>query len=175
MNTIDVLKYGQQTILRTVEGFPASGVEIPGACGFWTVKDIIAHLTSYELLLVDVLSPFAGEPATHYLDRKATLGEQFNDAEVRARQGKTMKEVLDEFNAAYTRVMALAGRIPPEKLGQTGTIPWYGLEYSLEDYIVYTFYGHKREHSAQIAAFHDLLDGKTVSPLATRQNPLSMA
>ena len=30
-------------------------------------------------------------------------------------------------------------------------------EYSLEDFIVYTFYGHKREHSAQIAAFRDRL------------------
>ncbi len=38
-----------------------------------------------------------------------------------------------------------------------GTLPWYGMEYALDDFIVYTFYGHKREHSAQIAAFGDLL------------------
>ena len=37
------------------------------------------------------------------------------------------------------------------------SFPWYGKEYALDDFIVYTFYGHKREHSAQIAAFRDLL------------------
>jgi hypothetical protein len=27
----------------------------------------------------------------------------------------------------------------------------------LDDFIVYTYYGHKREHAAQIAAFRDRL------------------
>jgi len=29
------------------------------------------------------------------------------------------------------------------------------MDYALDDFIVYTNYGHKREHSAQIAAFRD--------------------
>jgi proline iminopeptidase len=29
------------------------------------------------------------------------------------------------------------------------------LEYALDDFIVYNYYGHKREHSAQIAVFRD--------------------
>ncbi len=39
----------------------------------------------------------------------------------------------------------------------SGPLPWYGPEYDLDDFIAYTFYGHKREHSAQIAAFADVL------------------
>ena len=39
---------------------------------------------------------------------------------------------------------------------QSGTLPWYGMEYALDDFLVYIYYGHKREHSAQIAAFRDL-------------------
>jgi hypothetical protein len=31
------------------------------------------------------------------------------------------------------------------------------MEYALDDYIVYAYYGHKREHSAQIAVFRDLV------------------
>ena len=51
--------------------------------------------------------------------------------------------------------MELIGRIPAETLRQSGTIPWYGAEYALDDLIVYLYYGHKREHAAQIAAFRD--------------------
>jgi hypothetical protein len=51
--------------------------------------------------------------------------------------------------------MELAGRLPAESYHQTGLIPWYGAEYDLDDFLVYTYYGHKREHGAQIAVFRD--------------------
>jgi len=69
-----------------------------------------------------------------------------------------MREVLDEFNDAHAQVMSLAERIRPEVFRQVGTLPWYGMDYSLDDVLVYMYYGHKREHSAQIAAFRDRLD-----------------
>ncbi|HXV43743.1 MAG TPA: hypothetical protein VEC96_11830 [Anaerolineae bacterium] len=82
---------------------------------------------------------------------------QFNDSEVELRQDKTMGEVLAEYNDTCAQVMTLAARIPAETFRQAGTLPWYGPEYDLDDYIVYSFYGHKREHSGQIAVFRDRL------------------
>jgi hypothetical protein len=137
MNAMDILKYGQATALQAIDGFPETAWETPGACGVWSVKDIIAHLASYEEVLVDILSAFVGRHPTPYLDKL---------------------EVLDEFNDAHAQVMSLAAQIRPEMFCHTGTLPWYGMEYSLDDVLVYMYYGHKREHSAQIAAFRDLLD-----------------
>jgi DinB superfamily len=158
MNAIDILKYGQQTVLQTLTEFPEAGVQTPGACGVWSVKDIIAHLASYEEVLVDVLSTFVGKHPTPYLDKFTEPGGQFNDSEVGLRKGKTMREVLQEFNDAHAQVISLAAKIRPEQFRYNGTLPWYGMEYALDDFIVYAFYGHKREHSAQIAAFRDLLN-----------------
>ena len=160
MNAIDILKYGQGTVLQTIDGFPESEWDTPGACGVWSVKDIIAHLASYEEVLVDILSGFVGRHPTPYLDKFTKLGGQFNDIEVESRKAKTIKEVLDEFNDAHAQVMSLAERIRPEMFHHTGTLPWYGMQYSLDDVLVYMYYGHKREHSAQIAAFRDLLKEK---------------
>ena len=157
MNAVDILKYGQQTVLQTLEGFPEAAVETPGACGVWSVKDIIAHLASYEQVLVDVLSTFVSRHPTPYLNKFTEPGGQFNDAEVGLRKGRTMREVLDEFNDAHAQVMSIAAQIRPETFRHNGTLPWYGMDYALDDFLVYTFYGHKREHSAQIAAFRDLL------------------
>ena len=55
------------------------------------------------------------------------------------------------------RVMSLLVTLSPETLRQSGTLPGYGREYALDDVLVYMYYGHKREHSAQIAAFRDRL------------------
>lgn len=157
MNATDILKYGQPTVLSTLDGFPENAWEIPGACGVWSVKDIIAHLASYEQVLVDILSTFPGGGSTPALNTFLELGSQFNDSEVSRRKEKTMQEVLAEFNDAHAQAMSLIVKIPSEKLRETGTLPWYGMDYSLDDVIVYMYYGHKREHSAQIAAFRDRL------------------
>ena len=157
MNAADILKYGQLTVLQAIDGFPETAWETPGACGVWSAKNIIAHLASYEQVLVDILTPFTGGGATPALDSFLELGSQFNDTEVNKRKAKTRQDVLAEFNDAYTQVMSLIANIPAEMLRQTGTLPWYGMDYSLDDVIVYMYYGHKREHSAQIAAFRDHL------------------
>lgn len=170
MNASDILKYGQLTVLHTIEGFPEAEWDTPGACGVWSVKDIIAHLTSYEHVLAEVLSPFAGTRSAgagelvsadfapgSYLSKFTDANGNFNDSEVAARKEKTLRDVLGEFNDTHEQVISMIAQIPPETLRQTGTIPWYGAAYALDDFIVYAFYGHKREHSAQIAAFRDHL------------------
>ncbi len=165
MDAMSIMKYGQQTVLRTLQAFPASAVNMAGACGFWSVRDIIAHLASYELVLVDVFSTFAGSGPTPYLDKVTGKGgAAFNDAEVSRRQGMTLREVLTEFEDAHRRALALAEKVPPDLFIKAGTLPWYGMEYALDDYIVYQFYGHKREHSAQIAAFRDVIEHKSAEP-----------
>ena len=157
MNATDILKYGQQTVYQTLNSFPIEACEQPGACGTWSVKDIIAHLASYEQVLVDILASFTGRATTPALDKFIELGSLFNDSQVNLRKEKTLQEVLQELNETHIAAMSLLTTIPAEKLRQTGTLPWYGAEYSLDDVIVYMYYGHKREHSAQIAAFQDRL------------------
>jgi len=158
MNATDILKYGQLTVLQTIDGFPETAWETAGACGVWSVKDIISHLASYEQVLVDILTTFTGGGPTPVLNAFIEQGGQFNDIEVSRRKAKTIQDVLAEFNDTHTQVMVLIANILSETLRQTGTLPWYGMAYSLDDVLVYMYYGHKREHSAQIAAFRDRLD-----------------
>src|SRR5215467_16050997 len=129
MNAVAILKFGQQTVLHTLEEFPEAAVEKPGACEVWSVKDIIAHLASYEQVLVDVLATFGSLQPTPYLNKFTEPGGQFNDTEVDLRKARTMQGVLDEFNDAHAQVMSLATQISPERFRQTGTLPWYGMEY----------------------------------------------
>ncbi len=157
MNTIDVMRYGHETVLEAIDGLPEADWYTPGVCGVWSVKDIIAHLASFEQVLVDTLRSLSGDEPTPTLDRFKANVERFNDDEVARRRNMTAEEVLAEYEAAYARAITLMVRIPVEGRRLDGVLPWYGSEYSLEDFVVYAFYGHKREHSAEIAAFRDRL------------------
>lgn len=157
MNALDVLRYGHQTVLQTVGGLPDDAWDMPNVCGVWSSKDILAHLASFELGLLDVLSSLLDSSRlTPTLDRFRTR-PSFNDDEVAARQGKSAAEVVTEYHDAHAQVMTLAAELPAETFRQVGALPWYGREYDLEDFIVYTSYGHKREHCAQIKLFRKRL------------------
>jgi hypothetical protein len=155
MNASDILKYGHLTFLRSLEGLTDAQYIQGGVCGIWSVKDIIAHLASYEFVLIEVLQGFLGGGATPYLEQFAN--PNFNDAQVADRRDRSAQSVLDEYQTAHAKTMQLIGQIPAETLRKNGTLPWYGAEYALDDFLVYTFYGHKREHSAQIHVFRDTL------------------
>ena len=157
MNARDVMKYGHSTVLGSVEHLPEANWMESGVCGVWSLRDILAHLASYELVLADILATFAGESATPNLDEFFASGSDFNDAQVELRQAQTGAQSLAEYTQAYARVSDLASQIPDEKWRQIGAIPWYGPEYSLDDLIAYQYYGHKREHCAQIAVYTDVL------------------
>lgn len=153
------MKYGHLTVLDSIKDIPEDAWYTNGVCGWWSVRDIIGHLASYEHLLIELLTSFlGGDGETPYLDTLAEVGGLgFNDVEVGRRQEYSVQEALDEYNAAYGRVAALVPQIPADTWPEVGTLPWYGPEYALDDFIVYSFYGHKREHSAQINVYRDKL------------------
>ena len=156
MNTLDILRYGHDTLENSLLGIPETEWEIGGVCGVWSVKDIVAHLTSYERILEEVLNTFLGVQKTSLLEEFAA-GPDFNDNQVDLRKHLSSSVILKEYREIQAEVSQLAAKIPVEKFAENGTIPWYGEEYCLNDLIVYTNYGHKREHVAQINVFRDSL------------------
>jgi hypothetical protein len=162
MNPSDVMKYGDKFLMSQLEGIPDPEWETGGVCGWWSVKNIISHLASYEIWLGEILASFGeGAGATPCMDQIANEGiNNFSAANVESRKNKAPKDVLNEYHEAHKNAMELAAKINTETWRQNGTLPWYGAEYSLEDFIVYQYYGHKREHGAQIAVFKDKLREK---------------
>jgi hypothetical protein len=157
MNAQDVLHYGHETLMAALDGIPLERWQQAGVCGYWGVKDIVAHLGSYELWHAEVLDGFldAGpKPISEQMDAR---GSEFNDWWVSTRHDRVASEVLDEYLAAHEALVSLAARVPKDVFPRAGTLPWYGSEYSLDDFLVYSNYGHKREHSAQFNILKDQL------------------
>ena len=156
MHAQDVLFYGHRSLMRALDALDHAYWGTPGVCGVWTAKDVVAHLASYEIMLSEVLGSFLDLDDTPTLNRYRD-GENANDAEVEARAGMSVDQVLAEYEAARQLVDTRIKQIPETTLRETGALPWYGEEYDLEDYIVYVGYGHKREHAAQFNSYKDCL------------------
>jgi hypothetical protein len=158
MNANDILKYGHLWVHKHLDGLSEEQCLVTGVCGFWSVKDIIAHLASYEWVLVEVLASCVSSVPTPTLDQLTRLdGDSFNAQQVGKRQNLSYRAVVEDYNNAYAKVMEYLPKLSSEDLTKPGTLPWYGMEYSLDDFIVYQYYGHKREHCAQIAVYRDTL------------------
>src|SRR5689334_1645480 len=140
MNALDILKYGEATFQESLKRIPSSQWEREGVCGWWSVKHIIAHLASYEILLEEILSEFSDTPIlTPLMSELESIGAHgFNDSQVGQRQSRNIDEVLLEYQEAHQRSSALALGVPDAKWSEVGTLPWYGDEYSLDDFIVYS-------------------------------------
>ena len=147
METLDVLMYGQQTVERTIDRYRTEDWERI-ALGVWTAKDLVGHLGAFEVRFADILATFVGAPLES--DLTAADPRTFNDDQAAIRRDWPVEAVLAEYRAAHERAMAHARAIPPERWREVGTIPWYGPGYSLDDLVVYTIYGHKREHDPQL-------------------------
>ncbi len=147
MNPLDVLRYGQRDIDALIDRIrPADWDAI--ALGTWTTKDLVGHLGAFEVRFVEILTTFLGEePATRLM---AVSPATFNDDQAAIRRDWTAEAIVAELREAHASAMTLVPRIPAERWREVGTLPWYGLEYALDDLVVYLMYGHKREHAPQI-------------------------
>lgn len=158
MNAQDVMMYGHFFLMDALAGVPEAEWQAPDVCGWWSVKDIVAHLTSFEHVLEEVLGAFLDGSPTSYLDEFRADPQAFNDHQVDLRSHLSPAATRAEYEASHARVRGLAARIPAETFRRAGSLPWYGLEYDLDDFIAYTYYGHKREHGAQVNIFKDTLN-----------------
>ncbi len=160
MNANDVLYYGHGTVVRTLEGLPHELWLTPGVVGYWSVKNIISHLASFEMVLIELLGALPDGRPMPTIERFKTNGQAFNDIEVdQKRADQSPADAWAEYLANYQRALSLLEQIPVADRRRVGALPWYGPEYDLEDFLAYTFYGHKREHCAQIMVYRDTLAG----------------
>lgn len=154
MNAKDILTYGHQDLLKVFSDVTDTDWDRVGVTTRWSVKDMLSHLTSFEIVLAEALEAVLdASMATPTLEDKRKDLPGFNDRQVAQRESDRPADVMQEYELAHTRVMQAIEQLGAERLREVGTIPWYGPQYSLDDLIVYTNYAHKREHLPQIRKF----------------------
>lgn len=154
MNISTLLQTNNLRIFQDIEGLNEADWEIPGACGEWSVKDIMAHLASHEQVIVDVLNTFSGHAPTPSVLQFLRQPGEFNRAAIKQRQYQTAQQIEDEFQELQVQATSLLQQIPEELAQKQETMLWYKPDYSLADFIQ-SMTQHIQEHGRQIVAFRN--------------------
>lgn len=158
MNADDMLKYGHQTLMNALNRIQPEHADLKEACGSWSVKDLVIHLNASQLVLIDSIRQMHGETDLPNLDYMLNSGPDYNDKVVAEQQSKNYEEVLADYQAAYEESREQLAKVEEATRRQNGALAWYGDAYDLDDFIVFTIYAHKREHSGQIDIFADRME-----------------
>ncbi len=156
MDLNGLLEYAHGVVIKSSSGLAESNRGEELTCGTWSARDVIGHLCSFKHLVKEVVSTFSGNKDTPYFQQWLTNGpNNFGDDQVAARRAISYESNLAEYNLAHQGMMALLTQIPEAEIHRPGTLPWYGAQYALEDFILYTDFGHQIEHASQLALLRD--------------------
>ena len=154
MNTLNVLNQGHDAIVKAISGSINTEWHASDVNGEASAKDILAQMVAFEYVLVEILGSFLDNCPTPTLDALLAGYDVFLERAV-PHQTKPLGALWAEYELAHARTITLLAQIPPEMRRQKGTLPWYGIEFALDDFIAYTFFGTKRKWSAQIRALRN--------------------
>jgi hypothetical protein len=127
-------------------------MEIPGAVGAWSVKQLVAHLTWYEEAIVE-----GAEQAlsTGTFQRRRPEGVSMDEMNARIAsqsRNRPVAEVLAEAESVFGRLLTLIEAVPenllndPRMLGlPDDMVPWMG--------VANNSYAHYREHEPELRAW----------------------
>lgn len=122
------------TLLETLDGIPADRAAETGACGKWSVKDLVAHIAFWDgQAEISAQRQALGEPPRE-LDWSA-----LNEREAAASANRPYGEIWEELTTTHERVRAALSQLPaldPKAVGED------------------TF-DHYEEHRAEIQAWRE--------------------
>jgi hypothetical protein len=154
VNATQILDDSHLYVIQTLDDLNELEWDVPGVNGDWTTKDVVAHLATYEHLLLELLQNFdsRNQGETPYITAFKQGQESFNKAQVEQRRYSTAQQVMDEYQDTQTETSSLLAELPASELAKDGTVTLFGRPESLNS-TIQGFANHTRTHCDRIRAF----------------------
>jgi hypothetical protein len=97
-------------------GLPEAEMTLPGVTGNWSVKDILAHVTTWEEEAIKYLPVIAaGKRPPRYLTMYGGI-DAFNARMTGEKAKLSLDEVVGQFEAVHARLVALVQDAPADQV-----------------------------------------------------------
>ena len=126
---LESIEQEHERFLALARSVPHARYDDPGVWGdAWTIKDLFAHLTEWEQMLLGWhREGLAGSsPALPAPGFKWSQTPALNQAIWRKHQSRSLSAVLRDFAASYEEIHALAVSLSEEQLLAPGYLSWTG-------------------------------------------------
>ncbi len=103
-------------LMAAIDGLSDDELQQPGVVGEWSVKDILAHITTWELEALKHLPEIAaGKPQQRYKDVYGGL-DAFNALTFQQNRERSLDDVRTRMTDTHTRLLAYLETVPDDLL-----------------------------------------------------------
>jgi hypothetical protein len=114
--------------------------------GVWTIKDLLAHLSSWERVTLEPMVTFAREGV--YTPAPIHDENRWNALQSQSWQGKTLSQTLDNLISSRQELIQQVSNLPEDLLHIPVQAPWGGQETIIQ--ILEGLAWHEEEHTKSI-------------------------
>jgi len=142
---IDVMSRERQILLDAIGGLSDAVLNQKGTVGTWSIKNVLAHLTGWESIVVQILPDrLVTGIRPEILNSIAADEDAWNAQEVAEREHLSPQQQLQEFTRTREALYQVLRSVGEEVLNRQR--PWPQWEGTLAEYIVNQIGDHEREH-----------------------------
>ena len=144
-----VLEYFSQTranLLKILGNLSPEIIVSAPVEGVWTIKDILGHITAWEIPLINPMQNLAA--GFDFSPDIVTDGEKYNQDHAHKRENLSLNEIRKEMDEVRASIMETAARLPDTVWSTMYPAPWGG-----EDTLLRLIDGlawHENEHTQTI-------------------------
>ena len=154
VTVIEELRAARGTLLLAIEGLTADEMLRVGAAGLWSVKDMLAHLVSWEAELVTVLSQL--EQHKQRAPRIVEIDDidEWNDEQYHINAPRALDGVLQDFHGVHKHLVQTVESLSDRVLDDNRLFPWMEgepLSYLIAENAIW----HEEEHAEDIRAWRE--------------------
>lgn len=161
---IDAYHHARALLLDAIEGLSEDAILQAGAVGYWSVKDVLAHLTAWESELVTALVRIEhkqkGVPKIVEIEDI----DAWNQEQYHISASRDLNIVLSDFHGVSKHLIAAIEALDDKSLDDNRVFPW--MEGEPLAYLVYeNAIWHEEEHANDILDWRESTNDGQVIPL----------
>ena len=152
---VSLLQEGNKELFDLIQDLTVSQMVTSGAQGFRSIKDILAHITYWNIQGIKwIESVYMSEKPVMLVQGDNIETVRMEMAEINARvhekyRGKALEDVLEEYKETFERVLDQVRRLEQKHLEQRFVYPW-AKEPVTGHTIVMWRYWHQQNHTKHI-------------------------
>ncbi len=151
---IKAFEKAREKLLAALDGLTDDDMLQPGAVGYWSVKDVLAHLTAWESELVTALVKI--EQGKRSRPNIVTIDDidEWNEEQYHASASRSLQIIWDDFQGVAKHLIAAIEAVNNADLGNNRRFSW--MEGEPLSYLIYeNAIWHEEEHADDIDAWRE--------------------
>ncbi len=157
-DAIQQLRTARKELQETIAGLTEEDFLRPRAISKWTLKDLLAHVASWDEEMVRVLQTFTMPVESVYTytisDRNGFAA--WNEEQLELRRARAVSEIISEFEIARRDLIQVVEGLTDPVLNRTRMTPWG--EPSSGFGLIETQIEHDREHAEQVRSYRKKIE-----------------